>query len=201
MRKPTTLTPTLFRLLMLGLMAFIIIVIVAGFYFIQQGLSAYAKDVNQSVSAASTSEDSISQLRLLELELAKLKEINTRASSIIAESQSYRYQDQVIDDLSEYATRSGVSISQFSFQSDSASPGALVPQTPLPTASTAPAGLKSTSVNISLNTPVGYTNLLKFLRSIEQNLTKMQISGVSLSKGTTPDSVSTGALTIEVYIK
>lgn len=201
MRKPTTLTPTLFRLLMLGLMAFIIIVIIAGFYFIQKGLSEYAKDVNQSVSAASTSEDSISQLRLLELELAKLKEINTRASSIIAESQSYRYQDQVIDDLSEYATRSGVSISQFSFQSDSASPGALVPQTPLPTASTAPAGLKSTSVNISLNTPVGYTNLLKFLRSIEQNLTKMQISGVSLSKGTTPDSVSTGALTIEVYIK
>ena len=54
---------------------------------------------------------------------------------------------------------------------------------------------------MSLQTPVNYRNFLNFLNYIEQNLTKMQIANVNLSRGETSSTVNTNALEIEVYVR
>ena len=42
---------------------------------------------------------------------------------------------------------------------------------------------------------------MNFIHYIENNLTKMQLSGVSLSKGKEGNNITVSALTIEVYLK
>ena len=44
--------------------------------------------------------------------------------------------------------------------------------------------------------------MMKFLHLIEQNLTKMQLSGISLTKDeTSPSDISVSALNVEVYTR
>ena len=44
-------------------------------------------------------------------------------------------------------------------------------------------------------------SMLRFVKSIEQNLTKMQISKIGLSKDANSNNVTSDVLTIEVYIR
>jgi hypothetical protein len=177
---------------------------VAGFTFAKGYLQTVAIDTSHSVVDASASQDNLQTLQKIQKILVADKDVIARTSSIVADSQSYQYQDQIIGDLNNYASKAGISITNldFSAATTAATPS---PTTSHPTPGSAtpiqPTGVKSTSVAVTLNNPVGYDNLLTFIRSVEQNLTKMQISRVSLSKGTDSNSVSSDVLTIEVYIK
>lgn len=202
-------TPVKFRLFLIIMMVLIVVLSIAGFYFAQKELRTYADEVSKTVLQAGSSENDLARLSQLEQELERLRSINQRATSIAAESQSYQYQNQIIADLNGYAQRSGLTISQFNFGAESqgatatpipATPG--TPASPEATPTTQASAIKSTSVNVTLNTPLSYRNLLSFLTLIEQNLTKMQVSSISLTKGAEgADTVSTDSLTIEVYIQ
>lgn len=173
---------------------------VAGFTYAKGYLKTAAVDASRSMVDATASQDNLQTLQKIEKTLAADKEIVARTNSIVADSQSYQYQDQIINDLNSYAAKAGVSISNLDF---TATPAAAAPAAGpgTTTAAPQPAGIKSTSVAVTLNNPVGYNKLLAFIRSVELNLTKMQISRVSLSKGDDSSSVTSDVLTIEVYIK
>ena len=209
-----SITPVRFRAILISSMALLLVAGVSGFYAAQKKLNVYADEISTKVAEAEASKNSVQRLQSLESELERLKDIRSRASSIVAESQSYQYQNQIITDLSNYAQQSGITISQYNFQAvDQQAASGTKPEAPAtPEAGASPAAapgaagpsvasLKSTVVSISLNPPINYTNLLRFMRSVEQNLTKMQISGISLTPGGDKDEVSTGSLNIEVYIK
>lgn len=172
------------------------------FTFAYGQLKQTATDVSHVVVDASASENNLTTLEKIEKILASEKNVIDRASSIVADSQSYQYQDQIITDLNNYANKNSVTITNVDFsasQTATAAPGQAAAPAP---ATAAPAGLKSTSVTVTLKTPVDYNNLLKFIEAVEQNLTKMQISKVGLSKGaSTGNDVTSDALTIEVYIR
>jgi len=174
-----------------------------GFYFIQQNLNNFAVEVSHVSEDAHTSDNDIAALQKLQKQLAENQDNIKRTNSIVADSKSYQYQDQIIRDLNTYAARSGIGITRFSF--DESGSGATAAQK-APAAGTAAqpqtiSGLKSTSVSITLKTPTQYKNLMNFVHAIEQNLTKMQIAGLSLTKGENSSEVSINALTIEVYIQ
>lgn len=130
------------------------------------------------------------------------------ASEVVAESESYQYQNEAYNDLLAIAKRAGLTITRYSF-SDSVSSGngqsnpnpagqqvAGQPET------TTANGAKPTYITVELKNPVNYRNFLNFLHYIEQNLTKMQIASVSLSSaGGGPETVSTSSVTVEVYIR
>ena len=160
---------------------------------------------------ATTSGNDVSILKNLQKKLDENQVNIERTQSIVAESQAYEYQPIIVKDLNNFAARSGITIGSFVF--DSGSAGKVASPTASPTgaagvAASSPAaptagipGLKTTSVSITLTPPTKYENLLNFIHDIEQNLTKMQIASVSLTKGATPEEVSTNALLIEVYIR
>lgn len=177
---------------------------VAGFTFAKGYLQAVAIDTSHSVVDATASQDNVQTLQKIQKILVTDKDVIARTSSIVADSQSYQYQDQIIGDLNSYAAKAGVSITNLDFSAattTATSSPAASPSAGAPAAAPQSAGVKSTSVAVTLNNPVGYDNLLTFIRSVEQNLTKMQISRISLSKGADSSSVSSDVLTIEVYIK
>lgn len=165
-------------------------------YFIYGSLQSVATDVSHAVVDSSASQNNIQTLQQIKRELADKEDIIARAGDIVADSQSYQYQNQILNDLNGYASRAGIHITNIDF---SATPSTTTP--PATGTPVAPAGVKSTSVSVTLANPVRYNSMLRFIHSIEENLTKMQISKVSLSKGSTGNTVTSETLTIQVYIK
>jgi len=215
-KAKSKLTPVRLKIILIIAMITMLSLGVGGFYLAFTMLTDRAASVSQKVAEAEASEDSVTELQQLETRLKELEETRRRTESITAGISSYQYQDQVIRDLNRYASQAGLRISQFTFEdvatASTATPGRTGGGAPAPSTSTtagppaantpaSSAGLKTATVNISLEQPVSYLNLLRFVKSIENNLTKMQLSGLALSPGENRDLVSTDSLTIEVYIK
>ena len=170
-----------------------------GFYIAYTTLEKSAQATANAQSEAESSDANLSQLIITKRQLEENKDVVVRAKQIAAESQGYQYQNQIINDLSFYASELGLSINSFSFQGDSAEQAPATPAQP-----TVPDGkLKSTVVTIELAGNLTYESTLRYIHKIEQNITRMQVSNVALT-GTAQPNQSGGAsqsLNIEVYIK
>lgn len=194
------LTAPILRNILAATLLLTAILVGVGFYLAQSTLNDFAKSVSNQIADSNASDSKIQTLQRLKQELAKREDVAQRTASIVADSKSYEYQDQIISDLSAYARDAQLSIAEFNF-TGTTPPKAGVGATATP-AAPAPAGLKSTSVSVILRTPVSYVSLLRFINSIEQNLTKMQLERISLVRSDdSPDAVSSEAFVIEVYIR
>lgn len=196
------LAPSKLRLILTATLFLTLITAGVIFYFASANLRSVATAVSHKVADANASRNNLENLKKIERFLAEQQDTIARVDSIVADSQSYQYQDQIILDLNSYAAKAGIAITNFDFAAAAtATPAAPVAGAPAATPAPATGGVKSTTVSISVANPVDYIRLLKFIKSIEQNLTKMQISKIGLSKGTNANEVSTDALTIEIYVR
>jgi hypothetical protein len=202
--KKNELIPTKLRMI-LSISLFLIAGIGAGlFYVANNELTSVAIDVSRAVSKANASSNNIQSLRTVQNELAKQKDAIARANNIAADSQSYNYQNQIISDLNTYAGRAGIGITNIDFSGAGGATSSTSPTQVAPgVAMTAPSGLRTATVSVTLKNPVNYTRLLSFFNMIEQSVPKLQISKVNLTKSTDggADSISSDVLTIEVYIR
>jgi TolA-binding protein len=193
--KHTALTATKLRFILSFTLVLIILTTSGVLYFVNTQLRTFATEVSHTTADAAASQTTIATLQQLQQQLSENKEVVERASNIVAESQSYQYQDDIIQDLNDYASRAGITITNFNFDAAaSSSEGADSPGI------APPAGINSTLVSITIQNPVVYDNLLRFIKSIEQNLTKMQVATIGLTKDT-GSNITTDGLTIEVYIR
>ncbi len=179
---------------------------IAGFTLLSGSLKDYASEVSKKNGEAQASETNIQSLQKTQAELEKYKETATRAQSIVSESASYQYQDQITRDLNNYAAQAGIAITGFTFDASATTAAPAAPATPgataTPQVSAAPAGLNSKTVTIQLESSISYKSLLTFMNMIEENLTKMQVAKVTLAKSSDNDeNVAGQTLAIEVYVK
>lgn len=174
MIKGKPLQATTLRLILIVLLFLIAIITSVIFSFFTDRLRDTATEASLILAKANNSQNDIQVLQRIEEELKKNTEVAERASSIVADSQSYQYQDQIIKDLTDYANKAGIIITNFDFGTTKSTSSAT--PSPAPTQQQIPTGVKSTSVSITLKSPVSYEAILRFIHSIEQNLTKMQIS-------------------------
>jgi hypothetical protein len=195
----TKLTATRIQLILSFTLVLVVVLGGIGFSIINSELDTFAIDVSHKVADANASRDNVQNLQKIERQLTDKQAAIQKVDNIVAESKSYQYQDQIITDLNNYAARAGVAITNISF-TDTQTSGNPAAGAPAPSTST-PNGIKSSSATITLNNPIDYLKLLKFIAYIEQNLTKMQISRVNLSKDASGKSITSDALVIEVYVK
>jgi hypothetical protein len=222
MSNPFTSSATRFRTsLSVALVGSVLIVAAIVWYGVGR-LNDYADQVNEAVMAAANSEGRLASVQAEVQKLEEHKDAVERAKRIAAESKEYQYQDTIIADIEEFARKAGVNVQSYDFSSSSDSSSGQSQPTPAPAdggmpnpgggeggdpmmpageAAPAPSNLRSTVVNVTIESPVNYRNFLTFLRYIEQNLTRMQIASVSLSSGDSASQVSTESLQIEVYIR
>lgn len=190
-----------------------------GFYLTYTSLQKTAEEVSQTQTQAQTSDARVQNLVLLERQLKENSLAFERAQQIVAESKSYQYQNQIITDLTYYANQAHVGITSFTFQdtvaaentnstpatSEATTENSEASSGSKDTATATPAtpanSLKSTQVSIQLSEGVVYQDFLHFLHLIEQNLTRMQVADISMSKGEGSNTVGVQTLTIEVYIR
>ena len=201
-KASSSMSAKMFRFVLLGLFIILLGSIAFGFFFASNLLSAYANDTRKLNTQAAISDRNLSALKNIKEYLATHTNERDRASSIVASTKQYVYQDQIISDISAFANSSGVAVTAINFSGSGTAGGASATAS-APSAATGAGvgGLKSTTAAITINSPVAYSSLLNFILHIEQNSTKMQIASVSLSKGTSADQVTTQGFQIEVYIR
>jgi hypothetical protein len=206
-KKLGGLNPVRLRIILLSTIALLIILSAVGFWFFKGWLESYATNVREASQKADVSSSDIANLQRLQATLEEEKVAINRTKSIVADSQSYAYQNQIITDIDAYAKSSGVKISGYAFTADTGSGNPSSPTTteatPGAESTPTPAGLKTTSITVTIENPVRYKSIMKFIHSIEASLTKMQLTGVSLSQDASSggDFVAIEPLTVEVYIK
>lgn len=197
------LNATLARILLSLALVLILLVMTAGFYMAYNFMKDSAQQVASVQADAKAADKKLQDVRSLSSKLEKYQDSVKKAEKIVAESTSYKYQNQIINDITAYARQAGVGISSFTFQDDSAassgksssSTAAKTPATP------SPSGAKSTSVSIQMSKDLDYVRFLQFLHLLEQNLTRMQVANISLAKGENPQEVESQALKLELYLR
>lgn len=210
MTKARSFTPAKLRIILSATFVLILIAGAAIFYLAYTQLSKTAAETGEQVASARDSQTMLQKLKNLRQELDSKQGIINKVDQITADSQNYAYQDRLINDLTIYAARANMEISNISFSAPgggaAATPAATPAAAPAATpgaegsAASQPAGLKKATVDITLANPVDYKNLLNFLHYIEQNLMKLKISKVTLTKAE-GDSVTTDILNLEVSIR
>ncbi|PID31293.1 hypothetical protein CR983_01955 [Candidatus Saccharibacteria bacterium] len=191
------------------------VLITVGLFFFISSLEQYAAVVNEKTTEAKRSESLVSGIRAQARELEKLGPAVDLAAEVVAEREHYHYQDTVIKDILAMSNAAGVSIKSFTFSDDAGTsttapkPAQTATSTPASTSGPNVAAKKPASkatpsqVAIELEDPLDYKRFLDFLYRIEQNVTRMQIAGITLT-GPEKDGgkgVKSQAITLEVYIR
>ena len=176
-----------------GLYALIILLfagVAIGGYFVHQQLSDYVMKVDHLKIDSDINEQGIANAQRLRTVLTENQDNVDRAASIVADTKYYQYQDQIVRDITSYASAANLTVLGFDFTTAS------------PAKTSSVKGLKTINATISLQSPVPYTNYLKFLKLIERNLTKMQVTQLDISNDLkTPGGISSPVMMVEVYVR
>lgn len=208
-KRMNGLGPTQLRMILVFGIVTILIASAVGFWFFRGWLESYAAGVSEEAQKAELTSNEVTALQNVQKQLDENRVAVNRAQNIVADSKSYSYQTQIMNDINKYAANSGIVVTGYTFGSDGSTENPNASASPNPdagaaaAATPAPAGLKTTSVSLTIASPVPYQSIMKFMRAIETNLTKMQLTGISMTQDSENkgDFVSVDPLTIEVYVK
>lgn len=194
------LTASRLRIILSVSMGLILVIAIGLFYLAYGMLGKSAIETGDQVASARDSQNTIQRLQALKKDLESKQTIVDRTAQFTGSADSIAVQTRVVEDLRVYAERAHLNLVNWSIGGDQAAgnAGASAGTGATPAATAGPA---TRSVNITLATPVNYTDYLNFLHYVEQNLPKLKISKVNLQKGTDGDSITTDPLTVEVYVK
>lgn len=186
--------------IVLSLLLLIILSAMVGLViFAYSFLSKTSEEVGKMQTEAIAVDAKIQSLLASKSQLDRNSDTVKKAKNIVSESKLYQYQNQIIKDLNTYADRAGIPIKAFSFQNEPTTSAKTTKSSKRTPAN--PAGVKSTFVSIQLGDHIDYTKFLHFLSLIEKNVTRMQLSGVSISRGANNHEISIQSLEVKVYTR
>lgn len=189
-KKKSPLSAIGLRRIFITSIIFMIILLIFGFSWLSQWLEDQHREADHAKIDAEIARSNVAQLQQLRTYIDDNQATINRAEAIVSEAS--QYQHQVIRDIDTFASQTGVTVQGYNFESAEGG-GA---------STTAASGTTATNVTVTLKNPVSFTNYMRFLKAIEQNLTRMQVTGVSISPdGNDPHLVSNPQIGLEVYLK
>lgn len=215
--KSKGISATLLEKILILIVILVFGVTVAAYYFLSNFAKSQAKSANHSMITAQSTQKDIDSLQKSYKWIEKHPEVVDKTNKIVADASQYQYQDQIIKDLESYAKQSGnLVVSTYTFSeaggtqpaapSGSGSTGS-GGSTPAPAAAGStgstqlPQGLTATTVDITFpQKGVPYEKILLFVKKIEQNVTRMQITSLSLTPDPTNRKVVLVTMTISVFL-
>lgn len=193
------LNASIARIILSLLLLIILSAMVGLVIFAYSFLSKTSEEVGKMQTEAIAVDAKIQSLLASKSQLDRNSDTVKKAKNIVSESKLYQYQNQIIKDLNTYANRTGIPIKAFSFQNEPTTSAKTAKSSKRTPAS--PAGVKSTFVSIQLGDHIDYTKFLHFLSLIEKNVTRMQLLGVSISRGANNHEISIQSLEVKVYTR
>lgn len=185
--KKVTFDAVFLSWLFIGLIGLILIGAGLGCWQLQKILAAERLIADHAKIDANISAEELQKAHNLQLYLANHKDDVEKAATVVAETKTYQYQNQIVEDVNRFASIAGVTVLGYDFPVQAAA---------------ATKGVKTLQASVTLQNPVPYENYLRFLKLIEQNLTKMQITEISI----TPDEKVIGRINnptvgLQVYVR
>jgi hypothetical protein len=189
MKKTSISTAQLIHWSLYGLIVILVGGIGYGVYFTHQKLSQYVAEVDHLKIDSEINQQGIENAQKLRKALDENRDSVARAEAIVADTKYYEYQDQIVKDIGSYAAASNITVLGFDFSA-------------APSKNSSIKGIKTMVATISLQSPVQYANYLRFLKLVERNLTKMQVTQMDIANDLkTPGTISSPVLTLEVYVR
>lgn len=190
--KNFTLTSRIVSWIFMSLIALLVILIGLSSWFMQSRLSADAVAADHARIDAELSSTELQRASTLGVYLQTNRAAVDKAAAVVSDTRTYQfgYQDQIVRDIQSYAAKAGVTVTGFTF--------------PEQTSVTTPdkTGLKSVTATLTFHSPLPYQNLLLFLKYVEQNVTKMQITDLQLTPATDDaKNLANVGLTLKVYVR
>ncbi len=213
--KDKGISATLLEKILILIVILVFGVTVAAYYFLSSFAKSQAVAANHSKITADSTQKDIDSLQKSYKWIENHPEIIDKTNKIVAEASQYQYQDQIIKDLESYAQQSGnLVVSQYTFSdssgaqaapSGSGGSGSTTPPATTAGGSTTsaqlPQGLTATTVDITFpQKGVPYDKVLLFVKKIEQNVTRMQITSLSITPDTTNRKSVIVTMTISVFL-
>jgi hypothetical protein len=157
----------------------------AGFYFTLNALTSMVNDIRTNSPALTSNDSIVKATSALKAFTLKNKVVGDKADTFIIASADA--QSKIMSDIKKYATSTGISVSNFSFNKSN-------------TAQASTGGDPIAElVTITLDNPVNFNGMMKFLILIENSLPKMQISGINISASDNT-TVKVDPITIKYYV-
>lgn len=187
MNKSLTLVKaTYLRNIMIVALIVMVGVSVGGFYYAQDWFQKYATSSNINAVDPMTGARIEQGQNQIQNNDPDQQIATNKANSLVA--PSLNYQSKIEQDLNKYASVTGVTITKTN--TSSISPETLS------------GGIKLNTITITLGNPVAYTSLIKFLKTVETNIPKMQLTGINISQSANPKgSVAVEPLIVEFYTR
>ncbi len=188
--KKMHLTSAAVSWLLISALILLVIGTGVGSWFMQSILVAQVIETDHVKIDAELSQTELQRSQTLQAYLETNRTAIEKANAIVSETKTYQYQNQIVNDIESYANKAGIVVLGYSFPQGTA------------TTKTDPTGLKSVSAMLTLQTPVSYASYLKFLKYIEQNVTKMQITNLSMAPDPNDSqNIKDTAITLKVYVR
>ena len=211
-KKPFTLNATSLRIALLTGVALVLLLQIGLIALGQSIITSYSQKVASAVSVSSSDEKTLQDLETVNKLLKQQEEIVEKSRGITADkSNTYAYQNKIIQDIATYGERSGVSITGWSFSEPAGTPttgaatgAATAAGAAAPANTGAPTGVTPVDVTINLGPGITYDSLYTFLQLLEGNLLRMEVQGINLSRPSTSgdetgSTIGLSTLTIQVY--
>lgn len=198
-------------------------------YLGQASINSYSAQVAEAVATSSENDKTLQDLELVSAILERQEETVEKSDKLAVDgTDTYAYQNRIIDEISHYAAKAGLRTTGFTFTTDVGAAGAGTPAagaTPAPAAATpaaggadatagtvspAPTGVTPVEVSVELAPGATYEQLYTFLKLTENSLMRIEVGSISLSSsagGAAPaDAAGAGGvglttLNVKVYKK
>ena len=203
MTSPTVkrFEPTTLRVVLIIAMVLALAGSVAGFVYRLGVLNTFAVDVSHKKVDAEASNSSLQTLQKLEHTLSASRETLKRTEQLSITNELPQF--QAVTDVRNIANRNKLPITNVTFTDGTAStPSSSTPATPTTPSAAAPVATgKQVDVTLTLGENVAYDSFLQFLYDTERSIPNMQIGEISLSPGSSRDTIKPGNITIKVSIR
>ncbi len=197
-----SLTPVRVRLIIIGVMGLLVAIGVGVFIYGRGVIENYALEAQQTAARANASSTELDHLKTTKVLLASRESTIKKTSLLTSDAKLYVYQDKIVADITKYAADAGIEVKNFSYTDVPAAPAtATTTAATVPATGAAPANIKSRLVTFTVASPVDYNKMLNFIHSIEQGVFRMRIANIGLSRSIDGGSISSDALTIEVFVR
>ena len=177
-------------------LAILFVLTVAGLYFANLKLTKVATETSRLKAQTEIGNQQILAYEKTQKKISALGYIDELAAKVLPADAE---QSLVVAELSQFALRSRLAVDQITFASTDASAS----RAPVKNAkNTIPKGVSVIPINIKFQSGAKYEYLLDFLKSLESNRRKMQVTNISL----TPDlkdrtKLSRVSLDMNLYVK
>ncbi len=208
------LTPTKLRIILIVALLLLIAAHALVTALGRKILAENSTSVTEAVTLSASSQNTLDRLSNAEVQLKSQSKIVEKAKKVVADGNQHAYQESVINDINNYAKAAGIHVTGFTFENPVAKDASgKSAKTETTKNSQQIQGVKTTTVILTLQSPMDYSTFLKFLRMLEENLLQLRLQSLNLSSsaisttGTTEGQPEPGqtidvpTITLEVYTK